>query len=110
VVGQQGHVLLQSATSVGVGKGRTKRGDWGGVRRSVSCQNQQVDGAENASCVASHHQVDVLGVAMDGERVVHGEAWCGLAGRREPRSGPPAAAVDEVRVSEAGRARRWGHV
>jgi hypothetical protein len=48
VVGQQGCVLLHSATPVGVGEGGANGGDRGGIRRSVSRQDQPVNRAENA--------------------------------------------------------------
>jgi hypothetical protein len=87
VVGQQGRVL-HSATPVGVGEGGANGGgDRGRARRSVSRQDQPVDGAENAGCTVSHHRVDVPGVAVDGNRVVHGRR-CGPAGRQEPWEGP----------------------
>jgi hypothetical protein len=37
----------------------------------ISCQDQPVDGAKNASGALSHHRVDVPEVAVDGDRVVH---------------------------------------
>jgi hypothetical protein len=49
-------------------------GHRGCVRRSagrIRCQDQPVDGAKNASVALSHHQVDVPGVVVDGDRVVH---------------------------------------
>jgi hypothetical protein len=48
--------------------------DWGGARRSgspISRQDQPVDVAENAGYTASNHRVDMPGVAVDGDRVVH---------------------------------------
>ena len=55
-----------------IGKGGANRGgDWGGVRRSVGRQYHPIDRAENAGYVASHHRVDVPGVTVDGDRVVH---------------------------------------
>jgi hypothetical protein len=87
VVGQQGRVL-HSATPVGVGEGGANGGgDRGRVRRSVSRQDQLVDGVENASCAVSHHRLDMPGVAVDGNRVVHGRR-CGPVGCQEPREGP----------------------
>jgi hypothetical protein len=87
VVGQQGHVLfLHRATLVGAHEGSAnKGGDLGGVWRSVSrisCQNQPVNEAKNADCAPSHHQVDVLEVAVDADQVVHTGAQCGLSRRR----------------------------
>jgi hypothetical protein len=78
VVGQQGRVLLHSTTPVGVDEGSANGGgDRGGVWRSVSCQDQPVDGAKNVGCVASHHRVDVPEVTVDGDRVVHGRLGAG---------------------------------
>jgi hypothetical protein len=42
-----------------------------GVGSCVSRQDQPIDGVENAGCAASQHRVDVLGVVVDGDRVVH---------------------------------------
>jgi hypothetical protein len=68
VVGQQGRVFLHIAAPVGVDEGGTNEGgDRGGIRRSGSCvsrQDQSVDGAENAGCVAIHHWVDMPRVAV----------------------------------------------
>jgi hypothetical protein len=58
-------------------------GHWGGIRRSgsrISCQDQPVDGVENDDDASSHHRVDLPGVAVDGDRVVH--RWLGT-GRRD---------------------------
>jgi hypothetical protein len=90
VVGQQGCVLLHSAMPVWVGEGGANGGeDWGDVRRSgsrVSCQNQPVDEAENASGVPSHHRVDVPVVVVNGDRVIQGGskrvAWMSGAASR----------------------------
>jgi hypothetical protein len=58
-------------TPVGVDEGRANGGgDRGSIQRSgsrVGRQDQPVDRAENADCVASHHRVDVPGVAVDGD-------------------------------------------
>jgi hypothetical protein len=54
--------------------GANAGGDRGGVRWSgsrISGQNMLVDEAKNTGSTSSHHRVDVPGVAVDGERVVH---------------------------------------
>jgi hypothetical protein len=110
VVGQQGHVLLHSATPLGVGEGGANGGDRGGIRRSgsrVSRQDQPVNGVENAGCATSRHRVDVPGVTVDGNRVVHRRLD---AGQRGVGSGPLAAVVDEGGVGEASHAHQWGQL
>jgi hypothetical protein len=125
---------------VEVSKGGANGGDQGGAQRvgsRVSRQDQLVNAAENVGCAASHHRVDVPGVAVDGDRVVHkrldtGQRGVGSRGRgslaavvdeagvgktscarRRGRvngsrgSGPPSAMVNEGGVDEAGRASRW---
>jgi hypothetical protein len=102
VVGQQGRVLLHSATPVRVGEGCPNGGgDRGGVRRSdsrVSRQDQLVNGAENAGCAVSHH------------RVVHGMLGAGQRGVGSQGSGSLVAVVVEGRFGDASRARRRGWV
>jgi hypothetical protein len=114
VVGQEGCVLLHSTTPMWVGEGSANGGGhWGSVGWSAgrsSCQDQPIDGAENASGAPSHHRVDVPGVAVDGNRVVSGRLG---ANRRNVESGgygQRAAVIDDGGVGEAGRARRRAQV
>jgi hypothetical protein len=84
VVGQQGRVLLlHGPTPVRVGEGGANGGgDRGGVRWSIgriSGQDQPVDRPKNTGGVASHHRVNVSGVGVNGDRVVHQQ----LRGRRQ---------------------------
>jgi hypothetical protein len=99
---------------VGVGEGgENVGGDRGGARRGgsrVSRQDQPNDGAKNVGCVASHHQVDVPGVATDVDRVVHRKLGAGRWGIERQGCGPLAAVVDEGGVGEANHARRRGWV
>jgi hypothetical protein len=109
-------------------------GDRGGVRWSsgrISGQDQSVDKPKNTSGAVSHHQVNVPGVAVNGDRMVHRRlrgqrrgrpvamihyGGVGEAGRarrgaqiREHRGrGAPVMAVDEGRIGEAVPAHRWG--
>jgi hypothetical protein len=111
VVGQEGRVLLlHSASPVWVGEsGANGGGDRGGIRWSgsrISYQDQPVDRSKNASGTPSHHRVDVPGVTVDGDRVVH--RWLGavcrdVGGRRRGRL---AVVINNGRVGEAHRARR----
>jgi hypothetical protein len=75
VVGQQGRVLLHRPTPVRVSEGGTNGGgDRGGVRWSggrISCKNQSVDRSKDSGGAPSHHGVDVPGVAVNGDQVVH---------------------------------------
>jgi hypothetical protein len=114
VVGQEGLVLLHSASLVWVGESGTNGGgDRGGVRWSgsrISCQDQPVDRSKNAGGALGHHRVDVSGVAVDGDRVVH--RWLGavcldVGGRG---CGRLAAVIDDGGVGEAHRARRRAQV
>jgi hypothetical protein len=109
VVGQEGRVLLHSASPVWVGEsGANGGGDRGGLRWSgsrISCQDQPVDRSKNAGGSPGHHRVDVPGVAVDGDRVVH--RWFGavcrdVGGRGRGRL---AAVIDDDEVGEAHRAR-----
>jgi hypothetical protein len=104
VVGQQGRIL-HSATPVGVGEGGTNGGgNRGGIWRSgshVGRQDQPVDGVENAGCAASHHRVDVPGVVVDGDCVVHGRLGAGRWVVKSRGRGHLAAVVDEGGVGEA---------
>jgi len=61
---------------------------------------------DHAGGTPGHHRVDVAGVSVDGDRVVH--RWLGavcrdVGGRGRGRL---AAVIDDSRVSEAGRVRR----
>jgi hypothetical protein len=115
VVGHEGRVLLlHSVSLVWVGEsGMNRGGDRGGIRWSGShiiCQDQLVDSSKNASGVPGHHRVDVPGVTVDGDRVVHW--WLGVVcrdvgGRRRGRL---TAVIDDGGVGEAHRARRWAQV
>jgi hypothetical protein len=110
VVGQQGRVLLlHSVTPVEVSEGSTNGGeDRGGVRRSgsrVSRQDQTVGEAENASCAASQYRVDVPGVTVDGDWMVHERLGADRQGIGRRGSGPLAEVVDEGGVNEASHAR-----
>jgi hypothetical protein len=115
VVGQEGRVLLlHSTTPMWVGEGSANGGGHrGSVGWSVgrsSCQDQPVDGAENASGAPSHHRVDVPRVAVDGDRVVYGRLG---ANRRNVESGGYgrlAVVIDDSGVGEAGHARRRDRV
>jgi hypothetical protein len=108
-------------------------GDQGGVRwRSgrISGQNQPIDGPKDTAGATSHHRVDVPGVAVNSDQVVHRR----LRGRRRGRlavmidddgvdkldrtcqgtesarrgRSAPAAVVNEGGVSEVSPARRRG--
>jgi hypothetical protein len=108
VVGQQGRVLLlHGPTSVRVGEGSANGGgDRGGVRWSsghVSGQDQPVYWPKNIGGAASHHGVNVSGVAVNGDRVVHRR----LGGHRH---GWPAAMINDDGVGESGHARRGAGV
>jgi hypothetical protein len=88
-------------------------GDRGGVQWSgsrISCQDQPVDRSKNISGAPSHHWVDVPGVAVDGDRVVHW--WLGavcrdIGGRGRDRL---AVVIDDGGVREAHWARRRARV
>jgi hypothetical protein len=115
VVGQEGRVLLlHSASPVWVGEGGANGGgDRGGVRWSgsrISCQDQPVDRSKNTGGAPGHHRVDVPGVAVDGDRVVHRwlEAVCRDVGGRG--RGRLAAVIDDGGVGEPHRARRRARV
>jgi hypothetical protein len=142
VVGQQGRVLLHGPTPMRVSEGGANGGgDGGDVRGSggrVTGQDQPVDWSKDACGATSHHRMDVPGIAVNGNWVVHG--WlrarrldggspvrgrlAAMIGNREvdetdrARRGTrvrghrgrsaPATAVDEGSVSEASHARGWG--
>jgi hypothetical protein len=69
VVGQQGRVLLHSATQVWIDANRG--GNWGGIQRGFSHQDQPVYGVENTGRATSYHWVNVVRVTEDGDQVVH---------------------------------------
>jgi hypothetical protein len=62
---------------------------------------------ENVSRTVSHHRVNLVGVRMDGDLVVHRRLGAGTSqqGSGDRRSGPPAMVVDEGRVGEASHMR-----
>jgi hypothetical protein len=97
-----------------VGEGSANGGGHRGCVRwsagRISCQDQPIDGAKNASGAPSHHLVDVPRVAVDGDRVVY---WRLGAGRRNVGSGGYgrlAAVIDDGGVGKAARARRRARV
>jgi hypothetical protein len=107
VVGQQGRILLHGLTPVRVDEHDANGGrDRGGVRWSsgrVSSQNLPVDWPKNTGAAASHHGVNVSGVTVNGDRVVHrrrGGHW----------HGRPATMINDDGVSESGRAYRGARV
>ena len=84
----------------------------GGYRGSVGwsagrsgCQDEPVDGAENASSAPSHHRVDVPGVAVDGDRVVYGRLGVSRRNVGSGWWGRLTAVIDDGGVGESGRAR-----
>jgi hypothetical protein len=85
---------------VGVGDDSANGGrDRGGIQRSgsrVGRQDQSDNEAENPGCTVSHQWVDVLGVAVDGDRVVHERLG---AGRR--------VVMDRGRGDGGANSRRW---
>jgi hypothetical protein len=103
VVGQQGHVLLHGPTPVRVDEGGANGGgDQGGVRWSsgrISGQDQPVDWPKNTGGTTSHHRLNVSGVAVNGDRVVHRR----LRGRRR---GQATTMINDGGVGESGLARR----
>jgi hypothetical protein len=122
-----GVLLLHGPTLVWVSEGGANEGgDRGGVWWSsgrISGQNQPVNWPNDTCSASSHHRVDVLGVVVNGDRVVHrrlrasrrdggvGEsdrARRGAQVRGRRGRSAPAAVVDEGRVSEASLARRRG--
>jgi hypothetical protein len=95
-LGQQGRVLLLHGSTLANGGG-----DRGGVRwRSgrISGQNQLVDWPKDTDGATSHHRVDVQGVVVNSDQVVH--RW--LRGRRLGRF---AAMIDDDAVGKSDRAR-----
>jgi hypothetical protein len=103
VVGQQGRVLLHGTTPVRDDEGGANGGGGrGGVRWScgrISGQDHPVDRPKDTGGAASHHRVDVPGVAVNGDQVVHRR----LRGHRRGRL---AAMINNGGVGESGRARR----
>jgi hypothetical protein len=94
----------------GIANGGGHRGSVGSSAGRISCQDQPVDGAKNASGAPSHHRVYVSVIAVDGNRVVYGRL---RADRRNVESGGCgrlAAVIDDGGVGEAGRARRRARV
>jgi hypothetical protein len=89
----------------GSANGRGHRGSVGWSARRSSCQDQPVDGAENASSAPSHHRVDVPGVAVDGDRVVNGRLGANRRNVEGGWRGRLAAVIDDGGVGEPGRAR-----
>jgi hypothetical protein len=115
VVGQEGRVLhFHSTTPMWVGEGSANggghRGSVGWSAGRSSCQDQSLDGAENASSAPSHHQVDVPGVAVDGDREVYGRLGANCRNVESGGYGRLAAVIDDGGVGEAGRARRRARV
>jgi hypothetical protein len=89
VVGQQGRVLLHGPTPVWVNEGGANgEGDQGGVLWSsdrISGQNQPVNRLKATCGASSHQRVDVPGVTVNGDQVVH--RWL-RARSRGPRAWP----------------------
>jgi hypothetical protein len=111
VVSQEGRVLLlHSTTPMWVGEGSANggghRGSVGWSAGRISCKDQPVDGAKNASGAPSHHRVDVSGVAVDGDRVVYGRLGADRWSFESGGCGRLAAVIDDGGVGEADRARR----
>jgi hypothetical protein len=111
VVGQEGRVLLLHSTtpmwvSEGSANGGGHRGSVGWSAGRISCQDQPVDGAKNASSAPSYHRVDVSGVAVDGDRVVYRRLGADRQNIESGGCGRLAVVIDDGGVGEAGRARR----
>jgi hypothetical protein len=103
VVRQHSHILLHCATLVGIGEGGANGGRHQvGIRRSVKCQDQPVDG-ENSSGATSHHRVNVVEVTVDGDWVVHRwlDTCMGWWGDRDRWCSRPTTKVDAGWVGEA---------
>jgi hypothetical protein len=109
MVGQKGRVLLHGPTPVRVSEGGANGGgNQRGVRWSsghISGQDQPVDWPKDTCGAASQHRVDVPGVAVNGDRVVHRR----LRARRQDGEGRGrgrlAAMIDDGGVGESARAR-----
>jgi hypothetical protein len=97
-----------------VGEGSANRGghrgsvEWSAGRSS--CQDQPVDGAENASGAPSHHRVDVPRVAVDGDRVIYGRLGADHRDVESGGCGRLAVVIDDAGVGETGRGRRRARV
>jgi hypothetical protein len=94
----------------GSANGGGHRGSVGWSAGRSSCQDQPVDGAENASGAPSHHRVDVPGVAVDGDRVIYGRLGADHRDVESGGCGRLAAVIDDGGVGETGRARRRARV
>jgi hypothetical protein len=113
VVGQQGRVL-HSPTPVWVSEGDANGGgDQGDVRWSsgrISGQNQSIDGPKDTCDASSHHQVNMLGVAVNADRVEHRRLRAGhrdVGGRGRGRL---TVVINDGGVSESGRILRGARV
>jgi hypothetical protein len=72
MVGQQGRILLHSATLMGIDKHvEDEGGDRRGRQSSVGHEHQAVDRSENTSQSTQQHQVNEAWIAMDDDRMVH---------------------------------------
>jgi hypothetical protein len=93
----------------GANRGGNRGGIWWSGSR-ISCQDQPVDRSKNAGDTPGHHRVDVPGVTMDVDRVIH--RWlrvvCRDVGGRG--RGRLATVIYDGGVSEAHRARRRAQV
>jgi hypothetical protein len=109
VVGQQSHILLHNATPVWVGEGSANGGGHrGGVQRRgsrISCQDESVDGVENAGA-PSHHQVDAPEIVVDGDWVLHKQLGAGRRDVGNREHGLLATMIEEGGVGEVSCARR----
>jgi hypothetical protein len=98
---------------VGRRGGANRGGDQGGVWRSggrISGQNKTVDRAENAGHAPSQHQVDVPGVVVDGDRVVHRRLKTGRRDVRGRGRGRLVAVIDDGGFGKASRVRRRAQI
>jgi hypothetical protein len=90
----------------GSANGGGHRGSVGWSAGRISCQDQSVDGAKNASGAPSQHRVDMSGVAVDGDRVVYGRLGADRRSVESGGCGRLTAVIDDGGVDEAGRAHR----
>jgi hypothetical protein len=98
VVGQQGRLILHSPTQVWVSQGGAYRGDRGGIRWSssrIGDYNKPVDGQKDTSGLSRHHRVDVPGVAVNGDRLVHRRLRARCRGYWGRWRGRLAAVIDD---------------